>query len=49
MVANSYLDLEGEVFVEVFDDHDEIRKLYAECLLGVGRTCNVGCAAVTDT
>ena len=37
-----YLDFKGEIFLEVFDDHDEERKPDAQCLLGVCRTCYIG-------
>lgn len=37
-----YLDFKGEIFLEVFDDHDEERKSDAQCLFGVCRTCYIG-------
>ena len=40
------LNFEGEIFLHVFDDHDEVRKLDAEGLSRVGRTSDVGGAHV---
>ncbi len=36
-----YLDFKGEILLEVLDDHNEKRKLDAQCLLGVCRTCYI--------
>ena len=35
-----YLHLEREVFLQIFDDHDEKRQLDAERLLWIGRACD---------
>lgn len=42
--SNHYLNFKGEVFVEIFNNHDKVWKFYTESLLWVSRTCDVGCA-----
>ena len=42
--GNVYLNFKGEVFLQVLDDHDEEGKFDAQGLLGISRTCDVGCA-----
>lgn len=37
-----YLDLKGEILLQILDDHNKEGKLDAQCLLGVCRTCYVG-------
>lgn len=44
--GDPYLNLKCEVFIEIFDDHYQVWQLYTECLLGVSRTCDIGCAAM---
>jgi len=41
-----YLHFEGEVLLEVLDDHDEERELDPECLAGIGRASDEGRADV---
>lgn len=43
----AHLDLKGEVFLEVLDNHDQEGKLDAQSLAGVCRTCDIRCATCT--
>ena len=40
------LDFEGEVLLQIFDDHDEKRQFDAEGFLGIGGACDEGSADV---
>ena len=45
IIPARYLHFEGEVLLEVLDDHDEEGKLDAQCFLRIRRTVNERCAA----
>ena len=48
MLVLSYLDFKGKILLEVLDNHYEKRKLDAQRLLRVCRTCYVGGTAGTE-
>lgn len=43
---DAYLNFEGEIFLQVFDDHHKKREFDAESLLRIGWTCYVGGANI---
>ena len=38
----AYLNFEGEVFLEIFDNHDKEGQLDSQRLLGISRACDIG-------